>query len=219
MLFMICLAPILYILFLRYGLPAAEKYFTGYFDLSYILSPYYPMLDLFLAVLTPVMFSYASAMVILGEIDDGITSYMSVTPIGKEGYLISRLVLPLILSSLITIIALSIFSLTEISIIKIFILSIMSVILGYIMAIIVISIAENKVEGMAVMKLSGLLLMGIPAPFFIKGNIQYLASFLPSLWFSKFAVESKIIYLIIYILISAVWILVLTKKFKRKIFY
>lgn len=216
MLFLICLAPILYILLFHYGLPFAENYFIEYLNLSYILYPYYLLFDLLLAVLTPTMFSYASAMVILGEIDDGITNYMYVTPVGKEGYIISRLIIPMIFSLLITIITLKIFSLTEISLIKVIILSIMSIVNGYIMCMIVIIMSTNKVEGLAVMKLSGLLLMGIPAPFFIKGNIQYLASILQSFWLAKFTMEDNIINLTLYFLISAMWVLAIKKKFKRK---
>lgn len=219
MLFMICLAPILYILLIRYVLPFAGEYWIEYIDLQKILSPYSLIFDLLLAVLTPTMFSISSAMVILGEIDDGITRYMSVTPIGKEGYIISRLVFPLALSLMMTIISLSFFSITEIKLSNIIVLSLMSAMLGYLMCMIVISMSTNKVEGLAVMKLSGLLLMGIPAPFFIKGNIQYLVSFLPSLWLSKFAMESNIIYLILYFSISTIWVSALTKKFKKKILY
>lgn len=217
MLFLICFAPILYILLLRYGLPIAEKTLIDYFDLKDILSPYYLMFDLFLAVLAPAMFSYASAMVILGEIDDGITNYFSVTPVGKEGYLISRLVIPLIFSLLITIISLRVYSLTTILLSETIILSIISTMLGYIMCMIVISMSSNKVEGLAVMKLSGLLLMGIPVPFFITSDIQYIASFLPSLWLSKYAVEDNNIHLALYFLVSAMWVLVFTKKFKSKL--
>jgi fluoroquinolone transport system permease protein len=214
---MICFAPILYILLLRYGLPIAEKILIEYIDLKDLLSPYYLMLDLFIAVLTPTMFSYAAAMVILGEIDDGITNYFAITPVGKEGYLISRLVFPLIFSLFITIIALKVYSLTVILLNETFIISIMSTILGYIMCMIVISMSSNKVEGLAVMKLSGLLLMGIPVPFFITGDIQYIASFLPSLWLSKYAVEDNNIYLALYFFVSAMWVLVLNKKFKSKL--
>lgn len=219
MLFMICLAPVLYILFIKYAIPLAEEYLIEYIDLQKVISPYYLILDLLLVVLTPTMFSFSSAMVILGEIDDGITKYMSVTPVGTEGYLISRIILPLVLSMLVTIIALSFFSITKIKLINIIILSLMSSMLGYIMCILVISLSTNKVEGMAVMKLSGILLMGIPIPFFNEGNVQYLASFLPSLWLTKFAVENNIIYLNLYLLVSVIWISVLTKKFKRKLFF
>ncbi|MDF2948747.1 MAG: ABC-type transport system, multidrug-familypermease [Sedimentibacter sp.] len=217
MIFMICLAPILYILLFRYGLPLAEEISIEYIDLKVILSPYYLVFDLFLAVLTPTMFSYASAMVILGEIDDGITNYFAITPVGKEGYLISRLIFPLLFSLVITIIAISIFSITKILLRETIIISIMSTMLGYIMCMIVIAMSTNKVEGLAVMKLSGLLLIGILAPFFIKGNIQYMVSFLPSLWLSKYAVESNNIYLILYFLVSTLWVLVLNKRFKSKL--
>lgn len=54
-------------------------------------------------------------MVMLGEIDDNISKYLIITPIGKSGYLISRLGIPAILAFAITVILLLTFSLTKIS--------------------------------------------------------------------------------------------------------
>lgn len=217
MLFIACLAPVLYGLLFRFGIPYAEKLLTEHFNNMAILSSYYLMFDLFMAVLTPIMFSFVSAMVILGEIDDGITNYMAVTPVGKGGYLISRLFIPSILSFFITIIVLLIFSLTKMQFEMVIALSLLSSILGFIMSMMIVSISSNKVEGMAVTKLSGLLIIGIPISFFVSERIQYLLFLLPSLWISKYATENNVIYFILCIAVSIGWILFLLKKFMKKI--
>jgi fluoroquinolone transport system permease protein len=217
MLFLSCLAPILYGLFIKFGVPAAEKFLTGYYSREEVLVPYFIIFDLFLVVLTPMMFSFASSMVILGEIDDGITKYMSVTPLGRGGYLTSRLVLPLIFSLLVSIIVMNVFSLTIISLEMIAVLSFLSSVLGFITSMMVVSLSANKVEGMAITKMSGISMIGILLPFFVSARIQYLAIILPSFWMAKYAMEGKITYLILCIMVSAGWILLLLRKFMKKI--
>jgi fluoroquinolone transport system permease protein len=217
MLFLSCLAPVLYGLFIKFGIPAAEKFLTGYYSRKEVLVPYFIIFDLFLVVLTPMMFSFASSMVILGEIDDGITKYMSVTPIGRGGYLISRLVFPLIFSLLVSIIVMNVFSLTIISLEMITVLSFLSSVLGFITSMMVVSLSANKVEGMAITKMSGISMIGILLPFFVSARIQYLAMILPSFWMAKYAMEGKITYLILCIMVSVGWILLLLRKFMKKI--
>ncbi|KAF5048738.1 hypothetical protein DSECCO2_446950 [anaerobic digester metagenome] len=216
MLFLSCLAPVLYGLFMKFGIPAAEKFLTGYYSREEVLVPYFLIFDLFLVVLTPMMFSFASSMVILGEIDDGITKSMSVTPLGRGGYLISRLILPLTLSFVVSIIVMNVFSLDIISFEMIILLSFLSSVLGFITTMMVVSLSANKVEGMAITKMSGISMIGIILPFFVLTRIQYLAIMLPSFWMAKFALEGKITYLILCVMVSAGWILLLLRKFMKK---
>jgi len=216
MLFLSCLAPVLYGLFIKFGIPVAEKFLTGYYSRKEVLVPYFLIFDLFLVVLTPMMFSFASSMVILGEIDDGITKYMSVTPLGRGGYLISRLILPLTFSFVVSIIVMNVFSLTINSFEIIIALSFLSSVLGFMTTMMVVSLSANKVEGMAITKMSGISMIGIILPFFVLTRIQYLAILLPSFWMAKFALEGKITYLILCVMVSAGWILLLLRKFMKK---
>lgn len=217
MLFLSCMAPVLYGLFVKFGIPSAESFLTGYYSRTEVLAPYFLEFDLFLSVVTPMMFSFASSMVILGEIDDGITKYMSVTPLGRGGYLTSRLVFPLTFSFMVSIIAMNVFPLTIISFEMIIVLSFLSSAIGFITSMMVVSLSSNKVEGMAVTKMSGILTIGFVLPFFVSTRIQYLAIMLPSLWIAKYAIEGKITYLILSVMVSAGWILLLLRKFMKKI--
>jgi fluoroquinolone transport system permease protein len=216
MLFIACFAPILCGLFFQFGIPFVEKLLTKQFHLTEILSPYYLIFDIILAVITPLMLCFIAAMVILGEIDDNVANYMVVTPLGKSGYLVSRLGIPMVIAFAMTLIVLPIFSLTKLSVGLIIGISILTSLIGFIISMLVISISTNKVEGMAVTKLSGIFIVGIPVPFFVTENVQYLLAFLPSFWLSKFAMESKIIYLLFGIITSIGWILLLLKRFIRK---
>jgi fluoroquinolone transport system permease protein len=80
-----------------------------------------------------------------------------------------------------------------------------------------VAVSGNRVEGMAVSKLSGLLILGLPAPFFIFDKIQYLLFFLPSFWLAKLSVEGNVIYFAVCILVSMCWGGLLYRKFKKKI--
>ena len=217
MLLMVCIAPFLCGMFFKFGIPFAETALTSYFHLSSIFAPYYLAFDLFFAILTSYMFCFASAMVILGEIDDNISNYLAATPIGKSGYLISRIGFPTILSIVVTCILFPVFSLTKLSFMMILLVSILSGFSSIIASMLIITFSTNKVEGMALAKLAGLIMLGTPIPFFVTGKEQYLAFFLPSFWLAKLAIETNYCYSIGALASSAVWGYLLYKKFIRKV--
>jgi len=217
MLFVVCLAPVLVGFAIHFGIPLLEKILTNQFNKQEILLPYYLLFDLFLAIMTPMLFCYVSAMIILGEIDDKISNYIAVTPLGKSGYLISRLGFPCLISIFVTIILLFVFSLTHLSFLMILIISILTAIFGIIISMLIISLSTNKVEGMAVAKLSGLLMIGLPVPFFILSKIQYCLFFLPSFWIVKLAMEQNYFYFVPCLFVSVIWIYFLMKRFSQKL--
>ncbi len=217
MLIIVCLDPILTGIMFKFGIPITEDVIANHFGVSAILSPYYLLFDIVLAMVIPYIFCFVSAMVILEELDSKVAKYMYVTPIGKTGYLISRLCFPMIISILFSIPILSIFSLTEMSIATIILLSFFASCIGLMAALIIVSFSSNKVEGMAYAKFGGIIILGAPIPFFLNGNEQYLGAFMPSFWISKLSLEFNMFNLIFAVLISAVWLIILFKRFIIKI--
>lgn len=217
MLVMLCFAPVLSGLFFRFGIPYIQSLLVKYLDMPELFRPYYLLCDLMLGSLTPVLFCFAAAYVILGEIDDGISKYYAITPVGKNGYLLSRVGIPSIMAFLVSIVTLKIFNLSSLFMFDIIVISFISSIQGIIVALLVVSLSTNKVEGMAVSKLSGLFILGIPVPFFITGNIQFILFFLPSFWLAKYEVEKNYLFIFVSILISFGWIVILHRKFIKKI--
>ncbi len=67
MLWAVCLAPLLAAVFFRFGIPYAEQLLCDYFHRQVILAPFYLLFDLLISLITPFMFCYASAMVMLTE--------------------------------------------------------------------------------------------------------------------------------------------------------
>lgn len=217
MLILLMIAPLLCGLFFKYGIPYANGLIEKYFKLNEFFDSYYLLFDLFLGSITPLLYCFASAYLILGEIDDNISGYLSVTPLGKRGYLISRLCFPAGLSFVISVGMMSVFTLTEVSFSHRIGISLLGCLLGIMEALLVVSISGNRVEGMAVSKLSGLFFLGLPIPFFVKGGVEYLMFFLPSFWVSKYAMQRQPAFLIIGLGVSFIWIWLLYQKFINKI--
>ncbi|MDF2520972.1 MAG: hypothetical protein K0R84_1600 [Clostridia bacterium] len=217
MLLVVCVSPILAGLAFRFGIPEAEKLLTSYFGKSAVLAPYYLLFDIFLGILTPYMFCFASAMVILEDIDSSLTNYLSVTPIGKSGYLLSRLVFPGAISALLSFVILTIFTLTNISVLQNILLSFFTACIGVLISLLIVALSGNKVEGMAIAKLGGLFLLGVPIPFFITGAERYYAAVLPSFWVSSFMLAPSIWNAIGIVVTIICWSGILYRWFKKKI--
>lgn len=217
MLAAVCIAPILAACFFRFGIPYIEEILCGYFNKESILSEYYLLIDLQLSALTPFMLCFASSMVILTEYDENMISYLAVTPVGKMGYLISRLVIPAGISYFVSVILMIYFSLTAWSFPMLLVVCLLTCILSIAISLLLVSYSHNRVEGMALSKLSGLVLFGIAIPFFLSSGVQYVFSALPSFWIAKLCIEGNYLFFIPAILTSFIWITLLYKKFDTKI--
>lgn len=210
-------APILIGCVFHYGLPLLEKVLCSSLNTGEIISPYYGIFDLILAIMTPIMFCFAGVLVILEELDSGVTKYYEVTPIGKSGYIFSRIVFPAIMAFVYDIILLSIFSISEMKILMIFLMSVCSMFITIITALFVISFAKNKIEGMALIKSCGLFIVGIPVAYFIHDWVKYCFGILPTFWMAEFYINNDLISFVLSIVLSIILIYLLYGKFRRKL--
>lgn len=213
MLFAACLAPILTGLLFRFAIPPL----AAWFHISAIISPYYALVDIFFAMLSPTMFCFVSAMVSLEEADEKTAAYLFITPLGRNGYLAARLCIPSVAAFLVTVALLPIFKLTSLSPVDIALLAAGGTVQGIIISLLILTFSSNKLEGMAVTKLSALMIFGAVIPFFIKDNVQYVISPLPSFWIGKAIFENMPFYMLTAFALSAMWICFLLKRYLRKI--
>lgn len=217
MLFAACIAPILAGLLFRFAIPPLEAVLTGWLHMPSIISPYYALIDIFLAMLSPVMFCFVSAMVSLEEADEKTTAYLFITPLGKNGYLAARFCIPSVVAFLVSVILLPVFKLTSLSSADIILLAAGGTLQGIIVALLTLTFSSNKLEGMAVTKLSSLMMFGVAIPFFVKHNVQYVMSLLPSFWIGKAVFEHMPFYMLPAFALSGIWIWGLLKRYLRKI--
>ena len=216
MLFAACLTPILAGLLFRFGIPLLETALTDWFHMSAIISPYYALIDILFAMLSPVMFCFVSAMVSLEEADEKTAVYLFVTPLGRNGYLAARFCVSAVAAFLVTIVLFPIFKLTSLSPVDVVLLTVGGALQGIIISLLILTLSSNKLEGMAVTKLSSLMIFGAVIPFFIKHNIQYVIAMLPSFWIGKAICENVLLYMLPAFALSAMWIGFLLKRYLRK---
>lgn len=217
MLIMIVFVPLLAGTFFRFAIPFIEKLITGYLGIDAMLTPYYELLDLFLIILTPSMFNYVAAMIMLEETDDHMIAYLVVTPLGKTGYLLSRLGAIGLISFPASIFVSALFHLSNVNIPMFIGIALAGTVQGVIIALLIVTLSTNKVEGMAVGKITTLFTVGAFAPYFITGKMQYILSILPSYWMARAIQSSNYLALIISILLAGLWIILLSKRFIKKI--
>jgi len=211
MLVVMLFAPVLIGCIFRFFIPFAVEQWHLYF-----LQPYYLLFDLFLMAMTPILWCFASALAMLDEMDMGVTRHLIVTPLGRGGYLLSRLLFPLILVFPVTLGVISFASLTSFSWGTLFLMAFASSCMSIIPALLIVTFAENRVEGMAMGKLSGLFSLGLVVPFFSIGLEQYLFAFLPSFWLAKFALTTNGIYYGITLLTTLLVSSLLYGRYRRK---
>ncbi|TVP97246.1 MAG: hypothetical protein EA374_00095 [Acholeplasmatales bacterium] len=217
MLIMMMIAPILAGVFFRFVVPFAESLLIEQFNQTSILSDYYLLFDLFLIALAPYMFCFAASMTMLDEYDTNVTQHLIVTPIGKRGYVLSRLLYTTIIAILYSWLLISVFSLTNWGVAESLLFAIVSSFFGISLSLALFAFSKNKVEGLALAKLAGLFLMGLPVPFFVSDARQYLIAFLPSLWMAKLKMEFSLLGLFALILTASIWYTILYAKFIRKL--
>ncbi len=217
MLAAVCAATILAAFFILLGVPAIEDILCGYFHKTSILADYYLLFDLLLALVTPYMLCFASAMMMLTEYDENMAGYLAVTPVGKRGYILSRLALPAFISFIVSVFLMLWFSLTAWPFGMILLTCMLTSLTSVAVALLLFAFSHNRVEGMALAKLSGLLMLGLFVPFFLLSDIQYVFSPLPSFWIAKLCVEQNTIFLLPAILSSLIWMMLLYCKFNRKV--
>lgn len=206
-----CFAPFLMGALIKWGIPFSEQ-ISGY-----SLAPYYPIFDILLSIMAPVLLCFAFAMITLEEVDDKISRYFSISPLGKSGYLFTRIGVPAILSCIIAFIVLTFFSLEQLSFGMTMGLTVLGAIQAVIVSLMIITLSSNKLEGMAVTKLSALTMLGIPVPFFVPDAVQYTVGFLPSFWVGK-AMQSLIYpYFLISFAVASVWFFILVRKLTKKL--
>lgn len=213
MLFAACLAPFLAGLLFRFAIPLLETVITDWLALPAVIAPYYALIDIFLAMLSPAMFCFVSAMVSLEEADEKTAAYLFVTPLGRNGYLAARFCIPSAAAFLVTAVLLPVFRLTPLSPIDIVLLAAGGALQGVIISLLILTLSSNKLEGMAVTKLSSLTIFGAAVPFFVRHRVQYLLSPLPSFWIGKAVRESIPFYMLPAFALSVIWIALLAKRY------
>lgn len=177
MLMLIFIGSLLVIVLLRFALPAISDWIYG--KLGYALEPYDFHIEGFLLSMVPLLIGSAVGLLILEEKDDRLVDCYAVTPLRKEGYLMYRLLLPVVLCALILLLSIGIHddpaALTSLPLLFL-------VLEAPLYALFLASVASNKVEGLALSKFISLSVIVALCCNLAAAPWLWLGSWLPAFW-------------------------------------
>jgi hypothetical protein len=174
--------PVMFIVFSRIMVHLIAPRIESYFPLAANFS----FLFMFLVILTPFIFSFISAFLILDERDEHLLTVLRVMPISRNSYLIYRM----LFMSLFAFIVLLIFpptsgliDNTQFSYIAYVPVSILFALFTPFSTLLVSSFATNKIQAFAIFKIGGtVFILPIFAFLLNLGDLKYMFSPIPNFW-------------------------------------
>lgn len=173
--------PIFLTFLVRFGEPPVRALLIEYVDLS----RHHLTIVAVLASMTPMMFGWIIGFKLLDDRDEHTLSAIAVTPLSKQGYIMYRTVLVVVLSAFLNTMLLPLTGLTGITFGRVIPISIMASFEAPIMALILAAFAGNKVEGLAVAKFMGIFSAVPVLPLYIDSPLVYTAGIVPFFWVGK----------------------------------
>jgi fluoroquinolone transport system permease protein len=181
-------APLLLLALMRFAVPPARDLVAAY--LSFDLTQFYPLIAVFFSLLPALLWGLTTAFLYLDEKDTGITAYLFITPLRKNGYLAYRLSFPLVFSFVFTVILTLANGLVTFTVLQVLVYAALSSCLSLVVFFALAAFAHNKVEGLALGKALGVIMMGPVAAGLLPGPLKYLGGVFPPFWSAEFVFAS-----------------------------
>lgn len=171
MLVMSFVAPILITIVAVFGVPQFSVLSTQWFNFP--LDEYLPFINLFFLPLTAMLFGMIYGFILLDERDEGLIAYLSITPIGKSGYLSVRMLMPVVYSFVFSMFFLYVTGLYEqMNLAQNLVLSLIMASEAPMILLFLAAFAGNKVEGIALSKGFGILLISMVPGLFFRNKLD-----------------------------------------------
>lgn len=131
-----------------------------------------------LLLLTPMMFGFVIGLMLLDERDEGVLTAVSLTPVGKAGFVAYRMAVPMLWSVLISLVVVPLAGLVRVAPSRLAAFAVLAGLQAPMLALFLGAFAADKVQGMALAKV-GSLLIGVgalvviaPAPWYWLGAVS-----------------------------------------------
>jgi len=184
MLILSLFAPILLTCFVLFGVPVASNWSQSLLNFSFEAE--IPLIQLFFLPICPMLFGMVYGFMLLDERDGGLIGYLSITPLGKSGYLKVRMFLPVVYSFVFSFLYLMLTGLAnEKNIVQQLFLSLIFASEAPMMLLFLGAFAGNKVEGMAITKGFGILLISMIPAHFIQSPWMNVLAISPLWWVER----------------------------------
>lgn len=182
MLLMALTLPIFLTLLFRYLLPwAADMVFLRW---QLDISTHYPFFTGVMVMVAPQMLGMLSGFMLLEERDENLPVYYAVTPLGKEGWLLWRMTLPVLLTFLLTLVFMAGVAIIPVNLSVLPVVGLAALQAPF-LALIAAAFAGNKVEGMALSKALSLIMLAPVAGYVLAWPWWLPASIIPTFWLPR----------------------------------
>ncbi|MDC7124087.1 MAG: hypothetical protein PQJ46_00870 [Spirochaetales bacterium] len=152
------------------------------FPVPFEIDDYHDYIFLFAILITPQMLGTVTGFLMIDERDARILELMSVTPLGYSGYVINRLLIPLLFGIIYTIAGYYILNLYEVGLGILLFAGLLIGIEGIMASLILFTLAEDKVKGLTISKAMGVFPLIALADLLKINWLSFLAHFFPYYW-------------------------------------
>ncbi len=214
-------SPLLIGCVLRFLIPFITLFLKSKFGFD--LLPYYDLIMGFMIMVTPMLYGFVIGFLLLDDRDEGLFNSISVTPIGKTGYLTYKLTLPVVTSFIFTYLMIIIGGIIKIDYFYLLPVALMSSLEAPLWALTIAAFSSNKIEGLAFAKGLGVLFVAPIAGYFVTSPLGLFFGIIPPYWIIKSFIsigkdlESYLFYAICGIVSHIVYLFILVKFFNKKI--
>lgn len=178
MLVLLLMGPIAMAFCLKWLIPFFTDILSPYLDLR----DYYSLIAGGIVLFIPMLVGVLIGFILLDERDDSVYLMLIVTPLGKGGYIIYRVLFPAFFSFIYSIIALPLVDIVDLSYITLISVAFLAAFGAPITALFLAGLANNKVEGLALSKGIGIFLLIPIASYFIEFPWRLIAGIVPYYW-------------------------------------
>lgn len=176
--------PLVVALAMRWVLPVVFRQISAFLDVD--LAPYTgPLVSYLLVTLTPSLVGVVIGFLLLDERDDRTLTALQVTPLSLNGYLAYRLLLPGLLSVIVTVAVFPLAGLHDLGAGELFLVALAAAPLAPFFALFLAAFAANKVQGLALQKGMGVVLLPPMIAYFLPMPWQLAAGLVPTYWPAK----------------------------------
>ncbi|UFU01224.1 hypothetical protein KO561_09900 [Radiobacillus kanasensis] len=204
----------------RFGLPELHVFLGNH--TTFNLQEHFPLIVSLVLLMTPLMVGMLYGFVLLDERDEGMLLYYAVTPLTKFGYLICRLVLPVIVTFFLSFAVVLFQGVVDWNLMAFIPIACLLALQAPLITMVMASLASNKVEGLALSKVINLSMLAPLIDYTIKHPIAHLVMIFPMYWpahqfISMSSGNESFHSIFIGIILTVIWFIGLNRVFQRKI--
>jgi fluoroquinolone transport system permease protein len=183
LLFYIPLIPFLMALGFRFAVPVANTFLQE--RVGFNLEPYYPLIVAMFLYIVPSITGIMVGFLLLDEKDENTLLALLVTPIPFSQFLAYRILLPMFLGTLVTLLSFPLLNLVQVAFLDLLVVTLLASLTAPLYALFLSSFVSNKVAGFNMIKFANGLLMLPIAAYFLPMPLQLVSGLIPHYWGMK----------------------------------